>query len=257
MSFSLPETLVLFVTTHGGFPLRGYDVETYPVPEGMTFTRFTEAVTGVCNLAREEDTENLARLIASEFKDGSRDPESIIRSLESTLKRNRETIGKTARQELSIVKDDTEGLFHRQEYLRYKDRLREVKTFHSGEQVLNKVFSRSAEEGTESAYDFKINMLNVPGQPDFIRYMGIGRTGPLTREALKSDFGRLNTAYLLEFLKSRGVKHVVMIDYSCGTMMDVDDPRTIRQARRGAIGKGRRTRKMRRKLRKTNRRSRK
>jgi hypothetical protein len=105
--------------------------------------------------------------------------------------------------------------------------------------MINKEFGRSDGEELESVDDYNITALNAMGQPDIHSIIVSERPGAtMTRGSTKSEeqyLLRLST--IVTFLKEKGVKNIVLFDFSCSEMTEGTE-RDIRNERRNLVKQG-------------------
>jgi hypothetical protein len=214
MSVSFPETLILFATIHGGIPIKANEVETFPVPDGLKITRIMATKPGICNVTNEYQIERImSDMNAKKFVEiTDADVASILRSIQPTQSELIKEVVRTAAKE-----DTNKSLFST--FLTGHLKSPSVRTFTSGQPMLEKILLRKKSEGIDSAYDFKINAINMPGTPDIIDLIQYGTSGPSSQTRSKTLYGRqLKLSSLVDFL-SQYVKHIVLIDFTCSTFM--------------------------------------
>lgn len=221
---SIPETLVLLITTHGSIPTDNGEPVRIKVPDGMKITKVAVAQIGVCNVTTETQVNLLSKyiteILGDDFSDEKlNDTMEFIREFQSSMKTK-------VKSQLKGEKDD-----EMQEFIRYGDKPQTLYTYTSGQELLDKRYSRSTEENLERAFDYKINMLNVKGKPDLFQYMMTGQMGSVTRSTTQVEGVSVNLSDIVGFLKDRGVKHLIVFDLSCSIIQDLN-PRDIRAKRR-------------------------
>jgi hypothetical protein len=186
----------------------------------------------------------------NDFLDGAQqyfqevDKAQII-DVESDLPRKRKLLGK----EQQIVPDDEEeelmefinlkdDIESDKQYLYHKQGLRRdtyVNT--SGDaSMLDKVYVRKSSEQSKSAYDYKINVLNVIGIPDLFNEIISRRSG---RSDISFELSLKEIIDYLYFVKK--VNEIIIFDFSCSSFADavthepVFDERLIRIERKNLL----------------------
>lgn len=242
MQGKFPETVVLSVTVHGRLMMDDDDggVETFVVPSGMNIAKYSAVALGVCNMTSESDMIATNNIIREEFRNPNLTFEQVKEKLASIVPRIKGVTRLVEKAIRGYKNPDENDL----DYIRTLDRGATVMYYASGQRMLDKDYGRSTGEGTGSADDFKINMINVPGQPDLFKLFTVGRTTATTRASAPKEQGLVIFSQLVEYLKYHGVKNIVLFDFSC-SQLDVV-PRGIRGFRRDAapyFNGGRRLRK--------------
>ena len=241
---AIPETLVVFITTHGEIPIEAGRPVMFAVPSDITITKLSAVAPGVCNLADEADTN---AVVASFVRAAAEYPGKVVDVIRPELEALQAgVVSSVARQP---AKETTEV---ERQFLRHADRGLRVAKYNPGALMLQKQYSRSDDEGLGMAFDFKMTMLNVAGRPDLFQLYTTGGTGVLTRSAAGESTGGINLSGLIEYVAAMGVRHLVLLDYSCSAIDATGRP--LRAMTRGVGGK--RTRRRRRPKRKTEVRSR-
>jgi hypothetical protein len=232
---AFPETLVLSITVHGLMSVENGTVTTFTVPEGMRIKKISAVAPGVCNVTTEEEIKIATDSIRKVFGSPNLTYEEIdskLTPLIESLKTLESKTLPTVRSQLKGEKDTDMSNF-----LRHTDKGFSTVEYLPGKTMINKEFGRSDGEGTETVDDYKITALNAVGQPDIHSIIVSGRYGAtMTRGSTKSEGDyllRLST--IVSFLQERGVKNIVLFDFSCSEMTE-GSPSFIRKERRNLKG---------------------
>ena len=229
MSHQYPEFVIVQATSHGGIELddEGNPVE-FQLPPGMTVTKLSAVTPGVCNVLSSETSNFFTRVLLG-------NKHLILELIEYMQTRSLEDIVELGTPRLI---EDLITLFkgkdiHTVEEV--EDRMKNsgeidpglLDYIHGFDQsysytpkrmrMVNKLYSRSSEEyfsqGVQGTWDYKINVLNVPGQPDLIREI-VGRKH-------HKRFSEISTKEIMGFLYERGVRGVFFVDFACSNYIDV------------------------------------
>lgn len=232
MELRLPKELILLATVHGGIFVEDRNVNTFVVPEGMKITRIMATRPGVCNVTTEEQIDN----VVTDMKESGVAPKDIQTAL-SNIKSAQTEVVKSVMGQLK-ADDPNKALF--QQFIQSRIATPTVKVFNAGDTMLNKFLARSAEEGREQAFDYKLNALNMPGKPDLFDLIPFGSAGPAARTRSKTPHGReLFLSNVVGVLRQQGVEHLILYDFTCSSFMgDEMDPRTEREVRRFILQNG-------------------
>ena len=232
-----PETVVLSITVHGLMSVEDGTVSTFTVPDGMRIIKISAVAPGVCNVTTESEIEKANASIRKVF--GSPDLtyqeiEPKLASLVQSLKTLESDTTPTVRSQLKGEKNTDMSNF-----LRHTDKGFSIVNYQSGKTMINKEFGRSDGEELESVDDYKITALNAVGQPDIHSIIVSERPGAtMTRGSTKSEeqyLLRLST--IVTFLKEKGVKNIVLFDFSCSEMTEGTE-RDIRSLGRNLVKQG-------------------
>lgn len=212
----LPETLVLLATVHGGLDVENGKVKTFVVPEGITITRIMSARPGVCNVTMEKQ----------------------IDALVGTLSTNPEETGKTIKTtQVEVLKDidqrlkgDAANNGMLQQFVRSRIGNPTKQVFRSGDTMLDKFLVRDAGESMYKAFDYKLNIINMPGIPDLFDLMYYETSGPAVKTRSKYYGVNVYLSMLVDRVKSQGVSNLIFYDMTCSSFMS-DAPMTERQER--------------------------
>lgn len=236
----LPDPLVLMISTHGIVPTQGEEVLKFQVPEGMTITIVNAVRGGICNYANPEFINEAARIITA-YVDSK--GATTVKEVAAELK--------AASSRLILLPQPD---LQTKQFVQSWDRSYQIHHYTSGEAVPNKYYGRSPFEMTGQAFDFRMTMVNVAGQPDYMQMLQTGTLGPVTRGISKAiaEAPPLTLANIVRDLKS-DVKNLIIFDFAC-EVLDIDDERTARSYGRTRTG-GRKTRRHPRRKRKTLRRT--
>ena len=232
-----PETVVLSITVHGLMSVENGAVAEFTVPDGMRIIKISAVAPGVCNVTTESEIEKANASIRKVFGSPQlryEDIEPNLASLVQSLKTLESDTTPTIRSQLKGEKDTDMSNF-----LRHTDKGFSIVNYESGKTMINKEFGRSDGEELESVDDYKITALNVVGQPDLHSIIVSERPGAtMTRGSTKSEeqyLLRLST--IVTFLQERGVKNILLFDFSCSEMTEGTE-RDIRNARLNLVKQG-------------------
>jgi len=245
-----PETVILSVTVHGTiYPENDTLIPTFKVPEGMRIKKISAVAPGVCNVTSETQIAKINISILSAFEKLVK-YEDIVSKLPPLI----ESFKQLEKSEvLPILKDAKSTISEKEKgFIDHTDKGYTTREYLAGQEILQKRYSRSVGEGTNDANDFKITALNVVGQPDMLSLVISGRLGATTTRASEIEEGqymvRLST--FVEFLQEKGVKNIVLFDFSCSDFPGLD-PRDVRaqgmDAKRRKLNGGKKTETRRRK----------
>jgi hypothetical protein len=230
-----PETVVLSITVHGLMSVENGAVTTFTVPDGMRIIKISAVAPGVCNVTTESEIETANASIRKVFGSPQlryEDIEPKLASLVQSLKTLEYDTTPTIRSQLKGEKNTDMSNF-----LRHTDKGFSIVNYESGKTMINKEFGRSDGEGVENVDDYKITAINAVGQPDIHSLIVSERPGAtMTRASTKSegDF-LLRLSTIVTFLKEKGVKNIVLFDFSCSEMTEGTE-RDIRNERRNLKG---------------------
>jgi len=230
-----PETVVLSITLHGQMSVKNGAVGEFTVPEGMRIIKVSAVAPGVCNVTTEEGITIANASIRKVFGNPKlkyKEKESKLTPLVQSLKKIESDTIPTIRSQLKKEEDpDMRNM------LRYTDKGFKVVHYESGKPIINKEFGRSDGEGMQNVEDYKIIAINAVGQPDLHSLIVSERSGAtMTRSSTKSEgefLLRLST--IVTFLRGKGVKNILLFDFSCSEMTESSE-RDVRNIRRNLKG---------------------
>lgn len=215
-----PETVVLSITVHGLMSVENGTVPKFTVPEGMRIKKISAVAPGVCNVTTEEEIKIATDSIRKVF--GS--PDLTYEEIDSKLTPLIESLKTLESKTLPTVRSQLKGEkdTNMSNFLRHTDKGFSTVEYLPGKPMINKEFGRSDGEGIETVDDYKITALNAVGQPDIHSIIVSGRPGAtMTRASTKSEGDyllRLST--IVTFLQERGVKNILLFDFSCSEMTE-------------------------------------
>jgi hypothetical protein len=187
----------------------------------MTITKMSVSPIGVCNMASANDSTQVVQTISSVFTDP--DPtKSFEQRLQSVLPALKDIQSKIITGVAKSQVQSTEKDPFIYNFLVYADRSQAVKTYRKGDEIINKDYIKKEGEGADDPYDFKIPILNVPGNPDFLQLIVGGRFGLPTRSMRMMEEKYVNLSVIVYVLREMNVKHLVLFDYSCSTFYGLD-----------------------------------
>ncbi len=239
---TFPPTLILFVSVHGVIPLtEANEVETFVVPDSMTITRAMATRPGVCNMTTEPQIDKVAQLLMKENLVGSY--YEYIQYSSARLKQLNKRVIKQVSEQLKSSEPE-ERKFD-QQFLRYHIPVPTIRVFNERQIMIDKYLTRSSEEGKDSRFDYKLNIMNIPGYPDlFDIFMFTPEQQIVTRSVAKTTERGVYLSTLVKVLRDQGVKELVLVDFSCSSFDESQLPpaeaeRLSRLARRHAELEGR------------------
>ena len=241
-----PESVILQITTHGSIEL---DENNQPIEfkfqPGMFLTKLSAVTPGTCNIMSAESSNYFSRTImnnidrilwllnfnhiTSEEQLEQMGTPGLIKSFVSIFKKEDTAELKDVEYQLQTADGDIDP-----DYLKY---------FHNYDQsylyspkktsAINKVYVRGQGEifgapkiGT---WDYKINVLNMPGQPDLMREIA-GRTHYKRSKITFKD--------IMDFLYEHGVRSVFLFDFSCSIFEDPMTETADRAVKRDLMKRG-------------------
>lgn len=274
-----PKTVIITVTTHGEIPLdeKGQPIK-FILPEGMSLTKISTVVPGVCNFLASEDAEHYVNTLIdwlkkkdeSKFvKKKSKVSKNIVDFLKKEDMETFNQIAKDVREKKRQLRmrasnyndndynndddynddeeyseEDSDDIKDDEEYLNQWNKSYQVTHFENPfkrtrqdslrptrKELINKIYIRKNDsEQFQQPWDFAITVLNVRGYPDLVREM-TGRT--------HQDDSMITLEEITDFLNSKGVANIFLIDFSCSVfqterdeVITVPDERTKRILRR-------------------------
>jgi hypothetical protein len=230
-----PERVILTNLSHGSITVKKDENEkTFVMPEGISVKRAWASVPGVCNFIDAETNAYFVRTIQStkgrletipfenvdnEFKVllnifKKYDKEDTVEGLKSMLK-NRETLTAEALG-FETEEEKTSYLKEAKKYSDTYDNFFQISTYLPGERVIDKLYTRTNTEAanTPSGRKWVTLLVNVePGSLDLLTLMR-----PQTRGGTLDIY----LSEIINFLKDKGVKEVILFDNSCSVFLDED-----------------------------------
>jgi hypothetical protein len=256
------ENAIIQVTTHGIIPLNDKgEPELFKLPPGMTLIKMSAVTPGVCNFLESnisyyttstilKNMTSINRLLNHEATSGeplSETSKQYFNSL-ANLFRNGDTLqvkeiasrvqSRLSQSVKTFVDPDEVDYFHT------LDRNYVLTLFKDEQLVANKLYERSDKEffgvqpgdpdSKTHTWDFKVNRLDQPGQPDL---MMVINTRPVSRSKV-SAISDVSLKELLFYLRGTGVKNVIIFDFSCSAFSSDEElvDTTTRVLRRGLAG---------------------
>lgn len=216
MALKLPSELVVLATVHGGLTVENGQVKTFVVPEGFTITRVMATRPGICNVTSEEQIDTVVTTMGFS-------PQETVK----TIKTTQAEVLKNINQQLK-GDDPNNALF--QQFVRSRIGNPTIKVFRHGDTMLDKYLVRDASENMYTAFDYKLNVVNVPGIPDLFDLMYHGTAGPAVKTRSKYHGVNVYLSMIVDGLKSHGVTNLLFYDLTCSTFMS-ETPMTERQER--------------------------
>jgi hypothetical protein len=252
--FVYPERVILANLSHGSITVKKDGNEkTFVMPEGISVKRAWASVPGVCNFVDPETNAYFVRTIQSskgrletipfenvdnEFKVllntfKKYDREDTLEPLKSVVKNKDIILAKEIGVETEEEKNDY--VDQAGKYINTYDNFFKLSTYLPGERVIDKLYTRTNTEAanTPSERSWVTLLVNVePGSLDLLTLMR-----PQTRGGTLDIY----LSEIINFLKDKGVKEVILFDNSCSVFLDEDGTeyldRSIRVRRNNIVNR--------------------
>jgi hypothetical protein len=230
-----PETLVISVTSHGVIQtnINNNNINeplTFNIPPDMSIIKLSAVAPGVCNLTYPSDIDEFIKKVIKkvnnpvEYQKLISDPTSYVESLAELYKNIEED---TVKQTINEKELDYEEKI-RDDYVHHRNKSYTIKTYNSNNPIINKEYVRNNRtELNVSEWEFQINVLNTIGIPDLFREM-LGRS-------YKDANSSITLQGIVEFVKSKGGRNIILLDLSCSNFESTDPSVTITDRQERAI----------------------
>jgi len=192
------------------------------MPDNTSMTLLNAVAPGVCNFLKADDADKFAKNIIDKIKDVEgrqllqNDQASFVNSLIDALKIYDIEMKKDITFNLSLK--DEERDVDEEEYIHHDDKSYKIKQFSTGDNVINKEYSRNNyTEKNDSDWNFKINVMNATGFPELIEILK-GRT-------TQNDNTYVTLEEIVNYLQKQGVKHIILLDLSCSSFISMPPPK--------------------------------
>jgi hypothetical protein len=237
---NFPEEAIIHVTTHGDIKIPDSDIPVFTLPAGMTLLLLSAVSPGVCNLMTSDTShiftrtlqENRKSLIdllnyASTMQPGANFEEPFLKSKNEIIELFR-AHDKEA-EFAQLFEDLSNADADQKEYVYSANKSYSLFLFKGGDLVPNKRFVRSGDEivgeDPNITWDYKVNFVNIEGQPDLMTKIPSTRSQDIVVH-------KLNLEKLIERLHDNGVKKVFILDSSCYTLKDKKNKEMLPRDRR-------------------------
>jgi len=212
-----PETIILLVTTHGEIILnKEGELPKFVVPNDMTIIRSLSSVVGECNIVNPDMVNDYSKIIKKKMKYLS---SNKINDKITGVERVTQDIRNIDISELPNIVSDIKTLNENSSeddlniYKGYNyniDKAHTITIIGPGKEIINKKYTRTDNEATK--YDWIIKAMNLPGEPELLKY--------LTRPNRVGGESTITLNEIVNFLKSKGVKTIIIFDISCSNIRD-------------------------------------
>ncbi len=230
-----PERVILANFSHGSITVKKDGNEKiFVMPEGISVKRAWASVPGVCNFVDPqtnayfvrtiksskrrletipfENVDNEFKVLLNTFK--KYDKEDTVEPLKSIVK-NKDNI---LAEEIGVETEEEKNDYIEQvgKYINTYDSFFKLSTYLPGERVIDKLYTRTNTEAanTPSGRKWVTLLVNVdPGSLDLLTLMR-----PQTRGGTLDIY----LSEIINFLKDKGVKEVILFDNSCSVFLDED-----------------------------------
>jgi hypothetical protein len=244
-----PERVILANFSHGSITVKKDGNEkTFVMPEGISLKRAWASVPGVCNFIAPETNAYFVRTIQSykrkfetmPFANVDKDFQVLLDTFKKYDKEDTVTEMKSMvkNKDTIIAEGDEERIDYVNEagkYINTYDSFFQLSTYLPGERVIDKLYTRTNTEAvnTPSGRKWVTLLVNVePGSLDLLTLMR-----PQTRGGTLDIY----LSEIINFLKDKGVKEVILFDNSCSVFLNEDGTeypdRSIRVRRNNIINR--------------------
>lgn len=227
------EDAIIHVTSHGKVQISESDMPEFFLPEGMTLLLLSTAAPGVCNIMSSETSHYFTHILksredmlrgvlfhASRIRPGEKLREPYLSNMNKFIsifkEYDRTNAYKPLLSTLTTTADEDE-----RKYVHHFDKSYLLTVYKGGDLVQNKTFERVGEEMVseipEKTWDYKVNLVNYPGQPDLISK--INKSLDTTRSH-DTRVSTLDFKDLMYYLNELGTKNVFILDSSCDVLVD-------------------------------------
>lgn len=218
-----PEIAIILVTSHGTITVNPNTQQPYTfVMPDISMTLLNAVTPGVCNFWDTDDTNDFTKKLLKKLKKKEEieilkdNPSAFINSLIEILKGYdikmiKDLYTNTKNKDDDYDPDESQFIYH-------YDKSYSVRSYSEGDIVINKEYSRNNRtEQNESAWNFKILVINKLGVPDVIREIR-GRNN-------QDISSYVSFEEIINYLKKDGVKHVIFLDLSCSNFVEAIPPK--------------------------------
>jgi hypothetical protein len=218
-----PEIAIILVTSHGTVTINKNTQQPYTfIMPNISMTLLNAVTPGVCNFWDTDDTNDFTEKLLKKLKDKEEvellkdNPNAFINSLiqilkEYDIKMIKDLYTNTKNKDDDYDPDESQFIYH-------YDKSYSVRSYSEGDTVINKEYSRNnRNEQNESAWNFKILLVNKLGVPDVIREIR-GRNNQDVSSYISFE-------EIINYLKNDGVKHVIFLDLSCSNFVETIPPK--------------------------------
>jgi hypothetical protein len=213
-----PEIAIILVTSHGTVNINPKTQEPYTfIMPDISMTLLNAVTPGVCNFWDTDDTNDFTEKLLKKIKKKEEveilkeNPNAFINSLIEILKDYDIKMIKDLYRNKKNKDDDYDE--DESQFIYHYDKSYSIHSYGEGDSVVNKEYSRNnRNEQNESAWNFKILLINKLGVPDIIREIR-GRKN-------QDDNSYITFEEIINYLKKDGVKHVIFLDLSCSNFVE-------------------------------------
>ena len=218
-----PEIAIILVTSHGTVNINPNTQEPYTfIMPDISMTLLNAVTPGVCNFWDTDDTNDFTERLLNRLKDKEElellkeNPNDFINSLIEILKGYDTKMINDLYANKKNKYDDYDP--DESQFIYHYDKSYSIHSYGEGDSVINKEYSRNnRNEQNESAWNFKILLINKIGVPDVIREIR-GRKN-------QDDNSYVSFEEIINYLKKDGVKHVIFLDLSCSNFVETTQPK--------------------------------
>jgi hypothetical protein len=210
-------------------------MQTFNIPSGInTITKLSAVTPGVCNITLPDDIDKFINNIVEELKNPDEykklvnEPVVYLKLLADLYKSIEE---ETVKETINDKNPDYDPKI-RDDYYYHRNKSYNVTQYKTNEPIINKMYFRNNKtELNTSAWDYQISVLNVVGVPDLLREIKRIRTYQDTESSI-------TLKEIVDFLKTKGVENIVLLDFSCSNFEPEPNERVTRNVRLTARKEG-------------------
>lgn len=226
MALKFPEKIIILATVHGVIPVSREKMDVvgrFRIPEGMRLHLISTTRPGICSLTSTEWINNLINIFNKAHEENymiKELPYYIFNSIINEQAQMVKNIIKKSERMEEIPENK------KSQIIRSGMKYPSMTVYDSGESVVEKVFVRSKDEGDTMAFDFKLNIVNMPGIPDLFDILSFNTYGIAAHTRSKAVREEVYFSRIMDVLKNNGVKEVFFYDLTCSSFQNTDNSNT-------------------------------
>jgi len=232
-----PKTAVLVITTHGDFEAEvdastgGLQPETVNPPDRMDVVVLQAATCGVVNILKPADVVRFVYNIRSNIekfgfddKTSKKDMVEIVTKIGSEIK-GADSQPSDVAHEVSVKNPNYIEDGHTMEFHHHND-----KSYVVSSKIIDKRFSRENTQTKDRSRDWKVNLLGATLGKDEDLMVTLNPTLSSLRKRERTEV--IYMSDIIDELYKRGVRKILIFDFSCSVVSNDVSERDVRELRR-------------------------
>ena len=239
-----PKTAVLVITTHGGINVEFTSTGSLQpvkidVPDGMDIVLMEAAVCGVVNVVSPINVVSYTKTIRDAINTSEFNENTTVSDMMSIAKRVKVEIMQIDNQPADVAREISSkntNFSEDPQTIDYHHHNNKFYNIYGDKNIVDKRFSRANKLTKLGSRDLKVNILGALNE-DLMDTLN-PHISSLRNSSKRSVNNILYMHDIIEELEGRGIKKVLIFDFTCSVIENTVSKRQVRETRRSSMKKG-------------------